>query len=115
MIEQFQHRATTSFLLWFDNFLLRKGEAFSNQTGKFFNYADDRLDSRYKPYGSAYKQWVTDSSVNGVTNPVIPTSFNGSGRSDDIIFDFENEQPIHKEETVFEPVGYFVMFFQYLA
>ena len=91
MIEQFQHRATTSFLLWFDNFLLRKGEAFSNQTGKFFNYADDRLDSRYKPYGSAYKQWVTDSSI---PNAVVPSGVHISGtfvpRSNSLIIDFEN-------------------------
>ena len=54
MKAQFQHNLTTSFFLWFDNFLLTKGEAFSNKTGELFNYTDDRLDSTYKPYGSAY-------------------------------------------------------------
>lgn len=91
MIEQFQHRATTSFLLWFDNFLLRKGQAFSNQTGKLYNYADDRLDSRYKAFGSAYKQWVNDSSIVGAN---VPSGIwvNGSfvNRGNNLIIDFEN-------------------------
>ena len=63
MKEQFQHEFTTSFLMWFDNFLLDKGEAYTNTTGDFFYYSDPRLDSRYVAYGSPYKQWVTDSSI----------------------------------------------------
>lgn len=91
MIEQFQHKLTTSFSLWFDNFLLTKGEAFSNKTGQLFYYSDERLDSRYKAFGSPYKQWVTDSSIDGAT---IPTGVfvNGSfsGRNDGIALDFNN-------------------------
>lgn len=77
-------------MLWFDNQLLQKGEAYSNQTGKLYYSEDSRLPNGYKAYASSYKQWVSDSSVTGEENPTIPTSFNGSGRSDDIIFDFEN-------------------------
>jgi hypothetical protein len=80
----------TSFMLWFDNHLLNKGEAYSNQTGQLYYFNDSRLPDGYKAYASSYKQWVTDSSVTGSENPVIPTSFMGSGRADDIIFDFEN-------------------------
>ena len=92
MIEQFQHKLTSSFFLWFDNFLLKKGEAYSNKTGELFNYADPRLDSRYVAYGSPYKQWVTDSSIAGA---VIPTGVSvvgagTSGRDDGVVFDFEN-------------------------
>ena len=91
MIEQFIHTATTSFFLWFDNYLLKKGEAFSNKTSKFYHYTDDRLDARFKTFGSPYKQWVADSSIVGAN---IPTgvSVNGSsqGRDDGIIFDFDN-------------------------
>lgn len=91
MIEQFQHKLTTSFSLWFDNFLLTKGEAFSNKTGQLFYYSDERLDSRYRAFGSPYKQWVTDSSIDGAT---IPTGVfvNGSfsGRNDGIALDFNN-------------------------
>tara|TARA_Y100000004_G_scaffold188865_1_gene243641 strand:+ start:1722 stop:2570 length:849 start_codon:yes stop_codon:yes gene_type:complete len=91
MKEQFQHKITTSFFLWFDNFLLKKGEAFSNKTGTFFYYDDPHLDSTYKAYGSPYKQWVTDSSITGATIPTgvfIDASF--SGRSDGIVLDFDN-------------------------
>jgi hypothetical protein len=80
----------TSFLLWFDNHLLQKGEAYSNQTGQLYHFNDTRLPDSYKVYASSYKQWVNDSSVDGDTNPTIPSSFNGSGRNDHIIFDFEN-------------------------
>ena len=91
MKEQFQHKLTTSFFLWFDNFLLKKGEAFSNKTGEFFYYDDPRVDTTYKTYGSPYKQWVTDSSITGATMPTgiyIGSSF--SGRNDGVVLDFEN-------------------------
>jgi len=92
MKEQFQHKFTTSFFLWFDNFLLEKGEAYSNKTGEFYYYSDARLDSDYTAYGSPYKQWVTDSSITGA---IIPTGVdfvgsNTSGRDNGIVFDFDN-------------------------
>jgi len=91
MKPQFIHSATTSFFLWFDNYLIKKGEAFSNKTGKLYHYADDRLDPRFETFGSPYKQWVTDSSISGAN---IPTGIfiNGvqKNRSDGIIFDFDN-------------------------
>jgi hypothetical protein len=90
MKPQYQHKVITSFFLWFDNQLLQKGEAYSNKTGSLYYYEDSRLPSSYKVYASPFKQWVTDSSVTGEENPIIPTSFNGSGRNDGIIFDFEN-------------------------
>ena len=91
MIEQFQHKLTTSFFLWFDNFLLEKGEAYTNTTGEFFYYEDSRLDDTYKAYGSPYKQWVTDSSITGATIPTgvfINESF--SGRDNGVVLDFDN-------------------------
>ena len=65
----FQHKATTSFAMWFNNFLLRKGEAYSNKTGTFFYQEDDRLDPNYISYASPYKQWVFDSSITGASIP----------------------------------------------
>ncbi len=90
MKPQYQHELMTSFLLWFDHELLQKGEAYSNKTGQLFHFSDSRLPTGYNVYASSYKQWVNDSSIFGSTNPEIPTSFNGSGRNDNIIFDFEN-------------------------
>lgn len=90
MKPQYQHDLMTSFMLWFDHTLLEKGEAYSNKTGQLYYMEDTRLPSDYKRFSSAYKQWVTDSSIVGDTNPEIPTGFMGSGRADNFIFDFEN-------------------------
>ena len=90
MIEQFQHKLTTSFFLWFDNFLLTKGEAYTNTTGEFFYYDDPRVDSDYNVFGSPYKQWVTDSGIAGVTVPTgIFVGGGESGRPDGFVFDFD--------------------------
>lgn len=69
MIPQFQHRLTSSFMMWFDNYLLTKGQAFTNTTGVFYNYEDERMPSVYKVFGSSYKQWVSDYSISGATVP----------------------------------------------
>tara|TARA_R100000005_G_C4991621_1_gene198949 strand:- start:589 stop:1437 length:849 start_codon:yes stop_codon:yes gene_type:complete len=91
MKEQFQHQLTTAFSMWFDNFLLTKGEAYTNTTGDFFHYTDNRLDSRYQAYGSPYKQWVTDSSVSGATIASgVYIGGNFSGRDDGVVLDFDN-------------------------
>jgi hypothetical protein len=100
MIEQFQHKLTTSFFLWFDNFLLKKGEAYSNKTGYFYYYADPRLDSAYVAYGSPYKQWVTDSSIAGATIPAgAYIGGNFSGRNDGIVLDFDNGRALVSGST----------------
>ncbi len=91
MKEQFIHRAISSFYLWFDHYLLDKGETYINTTGKFHYYSDSQLGTGIKTYGSAYKQFVFDSSITGAT---IPTGVyvNGSGmvRADGIVIDFDN-------------------------
>jgi hypothetical protein len=78
-------------MLWFDNFLLSKGEAFSNKTGSLYYYEDPHLHSTFKAYGSPYKQWVTDSSISSANIP-DGIFINGavSGRSDGVKLDFEN-------------------------
>lgn len=91
MIEQFQHKLTTSFFLWFDNYLLTKGQAYKNVNSQFYYYEDDRLDSKYKTFGSPYKQWVNDSSIVGAIIPsgvYIDNSF--VGRNANLVLDFEN-------------------------
>lgn len=90
MIEQFQHKLTNSFILWFDNYLLTKGQAYTNTTGSFRYYNDPRI-AGYKAYGSPYKQWVADSSIAGAEIPsgvYIGGSF--SGRNDGVVLDFDN-------------------------
>lgn len=83
MKEQFVHKITNSFMLWFDNFLLTKGEAFSNKTGVFHHTADEFLDDSYVPFSSPYKQFVTDSSISGA---ILPTGIAG----DSHYIDYDN-------------------------
>lgn len=90
MKPQYKHELMTSFMLWFDHELLQEGEAYSNKTGTLYAKSDSRLPNTYISAQSNYKQWVNDSSVSGSTNPVIPTDFEGSGRSNGILFDFDN-------------------------
>lgn len=64
----YQHEVTTSFVLWFDNYLLNKADAYSNLTGKYYYTPDERLMDAAS-YSSPYKQWVTDSSIDGAEIP----------------------------------------------
>ena len=52
MKPQYQHELMTSFMLWFDNHLLNKGEAYSNQTGTLYYFNDSSLPDGYKAYAS---------------------------------------------------------------
>lgn len=92
MKPQFQHKLATSYMLWFENFLFKKSEGYSTQTGKFFHYVDDRLPATYESFGSSYKQMMYDSSL---PNVIIPSGLyvNGSFAALDDqtkILDFDN-------------------------
>lgn len=98
MKPQFQHKVSTSYLLWFENFFLKKSEAFSVETGFFNYYVDDRLPSGYNAFGSQYKQFVYDSSVE---NSYIPSGvyINNSFvafDSSNYILDYDNGRFIAK-------------------
>jgi hypothetical protein len=105
MIEQYHHKVTNSFMLWFDNYLLDKGKAYTNYTGiALDHYTDDRLDPAYEAYGSPYKQWVIDSSITGAIIPDYVTvgntpsgQFNPSitGR-EGVAIDFDNGRALMK-------------------
>lgn len=68
----FSHNVINSFFLWFDNYLMTKGDAYKTYTTKLYNYTDDRLGGGKVVYGSPFKQWVYDKSITGAT---IPTGF----------------------------------------
>lgn len=72
----FSHNVVNSFFLWFDHFLMTKGEAYKTFTTKLYNYTDARLGGDKVVYGSPYKQWVYDKSITGAT---IPTGFTING------------------------------------
>jgi hypothetical protein len=97
MKPQFQHELTTSFMLWADNFITNKAEAFTNHTSTFYsNDSDDRLGNGLVSYSSPHKQWVYDSSVEGAS---IPSGVFDNGtfmnRGDEgLQFDFDNGRAI---------------------
>jgi|TARA_B100000035_G_scaffold174668_1_gene149045 hypothetical protein len=97
MKPQFQHEVTTSFMLWADNFLLRKGEAYTNYTSTLYaNTSDDRLSTGLVSYSSPHKQWVFDSSIEGAN---IPSGINDNGTfigrgSNGLKLDFDNGRAI---------------------
>lgn len=76
MRETFNHKAESSFYLWFDNYLLDKGQAYINETGLFYP-APDSTRPGFSIYSSQYKQLVWDYSITGAT--VMSGVYNSSG------------------------------------
>lgn len=91
MIPQYIHNLSSSFSLWLDHIILKRGFAYENKTGEFVHYVDHNLPNGWRAWGSPDKQWVADASVTGAT---IPSGFfansSFSGRSSSVIIDFEN-------------------------
>jgi hypothetical protein len=88
----YQHTLLTSFYMWFDNYLLSKGEAYKNFQGTdFYNYADEQITNK-TVFGSPYKQWVYDKSI--ASAKAVP-SISGDGGAltageSGMIVDYEN-------------------------
>ena len=83
---QIDNKVMSSFLLWFDHTLLKKGEAFTNYQSNF--YPVSNLYQGYSTYGSPFRQFVSDASipnaqiisgvyVNGSLTPKGSGSFTG--------------------------------------
>lgn len=91
MIPQYIHNLSSSFSLWLDHIILKRGFAYENKTGVFTHYNDHRLPNGWRAWGSPDKQWVADSSITGAT---IPSGFFAdsvfSERSTNNIIDFDN-------------------------
>ena len=88
----FTHNVINSFFLWFDNFLMTKGDAYKTYTTKLYNYEDPRLGGNKVVYGSPYKQWVYDKNITGATIPsgfTINNQFVSTGTSG-MKIDFDN-------------------------
>ena len=63
MKTQFENRVMSSFMLWFDHTLLKKGEAFTNHGSNFYDV--DGLYYNYYTFGAPFKQMVADESIAG--------------------------------------------------
>jgi len=97
MKPQFQHELTTSFMLWADNFICNKAEAFQNYTSPLYPMStDDQLGDGFVAYSSPHKQWVFDSSVDGAQVPSgIYNNETFINRGDDgLIIDFDDGRVI---------------------
>lgn len=87
----YQHELLNSFYLWFDNFLTKKGDAYSTYSTDFYYYADERIQNKVV-FGSPYKQWVYDKNIpNAQINPTISgdSGLISAGTSG-LKFDFDN-------------------------
>tara|TARA_Y100000004_G_C8938782_1_gene423225 strand:- start:967 stop:1839 length:873 start_codon:yes stop_codon:yes gene_type:complete len=65
MKPQFDNQVMSSFFLWFDHTLTRKGEAFENHGSNF--YKSDSLYNGYVAYAAPFKPFVSDKSVGDAT------------------------------------------------
>jgi len=88
----YQHKLLTSFYLWFDHFLLTKGDAYQNFQGTdFYNYADEQITNK-TVFGSPYKQWVYDKSI--ASAKTVPSISGDDGAlaagESGMIIDYEN-------------------------
>lgn len=75
MDTQFIHNVELGFLLWADNRLCNKGQAYTTVSTKLYPMEDDRLPPTYVRYSSPFKEWVYDSGVQGA---IVPHSISGS-------------------------------------
>lgn len=81
MKPQFSHELAGSVLLWLDNLILTKGEAFYNVTGNF--YPVNNFNG-LKAYASPYKQIIYDSSISGanvITGVYLNNNYITTGQS----------------------------------
>ena len=97
----YQHKLLTSFYMWFDHYLLLKGDAYQNFDTDLFNYSDEQITDK-TVFGSPYKQWVYDKSVRDATLtrppdniPGVPVIYGGEGEvlspgTSGLIVDYEN-------------------------
>ena len=67
MKPQYQHQVMSSFVLWLDNKILSKGEAFQNESF-LFHPSPDRFDGLFT-YAAPFKQLVSDQSISGADVP----------------------------------------------
>ena len=92
----FSHDVINSFFLWFDNFAMKKGDAYATYTTKLYPMTDDRLGGSRVVYSSPYKQWAYDKNITGLTIPsglTVNGAFLPTGTSG-MTFDFDNGRVI---------------------
>ena len=66
MKAQFENKAMSSFLLYLDNRILTKGEAYTNVSGTSLYSVSNHYNTIHT-YAAPYKQLVADTSIPGAT------------------------------------------------
>lgn len=87
----FDNLAMSSVVLWLDNVLVRKGEAYINYSGQF--YQTNSSYNGYYAYSAAHKPFVYDVSVAGPTVPsgvYLNNTFITTGTSGFAALDYRN-------------------------
>ena len=55
-------------MLWADNYIVRRGDAYTNYTSTFYpDTGDMRLGDNLVAYSSPHKQWVFDEHIESAT------------------------------------------------
>ncbi len=75
MKTQFSTTALLSFYQWMDNYLLQKGQAYTNYTSQLYYQPDSTLGAGYVVFAAPFKSFVWDSGVSGA---MVMTSVSGS-------------------------------------
>ena len=91
MKAQYDNKITSSFLLWLDNKILDKGEAYTTVSTQF--YPNNAVFNGYYTYSSPYKQIVADRSITGATvftGVYINNTIVGTGTSGLRSIDYNN-------------------------
>lgn len=82
MKPQFENILMSSMILWFDHTLVKKGEAFSNHSSKF--YPITNIYNGYYSYGAPFRNLIRDESVTGaniISGVYINNTFITTGQS----------------------------------
>lgn len=75
MKPQFLNQIIPSFYLFLDHEILSKGEAFTNYSGQLYSTVDPNF-RQYNIWGSPFRQWVSDTSINNAFIPSGAYSYN---------------------------------------
>lgn len=83
MLPQYGNQVVSSFLLWLDNKICSKGQAFINYSGLFYNVTGSHAN--YYTFGAPFNQLIADTSVSGanvftgvyLNNTFITTGISG--------------------------------------
>jgi hypothetical protein len=93
MRAQFKNRVIYSTLLFLDNKICTRGEAYKNFGSKFYDVKDDYIN--YYTYGTPFRQFISDSSITGTTvmsGIYLNNSFITTGQSGFVGIDYNQGQ-----------------------